>query len=127
METNIYIHCFPQVHDDIFSPLSIQGGGVNPPHGQTFFATLKAPQLPKFPQYFQVKTPMLQWIILNLHGNFLAFYNHLVSQVRDLMRPSNFWKYVSLTNKVYLWNHSIFDDICKNLFLVCNLHNNHFT
>ena len=71
--------------------------------------------------------PMLQWLILNLLGNFLAFYNHLVSQVRDLMRPWNSWKYVSLTNKVYLWNHSIFDDICKNLFLVCNLHNNHFT
>ena len=31
----------------------------------------------------------------------------LVSQVRD-MRPWNFWKYVSLTKKVYWWNHSHF-------------------
>ena len=47
---------------------------------------------------------MLQWLILNcnqtLQVNFLAFYNNLVSQVRDLMRPWNFWKYFSLTNEV---------------------------
>ena len=53
---------------------------------------------------------MLQWLILNcnqtLQVNFLAFYNNLVSQVRDLMRPWNFWKYFSLTNEVYWWNRS---------------------
>ena len=55
---------------------------------------------------------MLQWLILNcnqtLQVNFLAFYNNLVSQVRDLMRPWNLSKYISLTNKVYWWNHSHF-------------------
>ena len=55
---------------------------------------------------------MLQWLILScnqtLHVSFLACYNNLVSQVRDLMRPWNFWKYFSLTNEVYWWNHSHF-------------------
>ena len=55
---------------------------------------------------------MLQWLILNcnqtLQVNFLAYYNNLVSQVRDLMRPWNFWKYFSLTNEVYWWNRSHF-------------------
>ena len=56
--------------------------------------------------------PMLQWLILNcsqtLQVNFLAYYNNLVSQVRDLMRPWNFWKYFSLTKEVYGWNRSHF-------------------
>ena len=57
--------------------------------------------------------PMLQWLILNcnqtLQAGFLAFYNNLVSHVRDLIRPWNFWKYVSLTFiEVYWWNHSHF-------------------
>ena len=55
---------------------------------------------------------MLQWLILScnqtLQVSFLACYNNLVSQVRDLMRPWNFWKYFSLTNEVYWWNHSHF-------------------
>ena len=55
---------------------------------------------------------MLQWLILNCHRtlqvNFLAYYNGLVSQVRDLMRPWNFWKYFSLTNRIYWWNRSHF-------------------
>ena len=54
--------------------------------------------------------PMCQWLILNcnqtLQANFLAFYNNLVSQFRDLLRPWNFLKYVYLTNEVYWWNHS---------------------
>ena len=56
--------------------------------------------------------PMLQWLILNcnqtLQVNFLAYYNNLVSQVRDLMRPWNFWKYFSLTHEVCWWNRSRF-------------------
>ena len=56
--------------------------------------------------------PMLQWLILNcnqtLQVNFLAFYNNLVYQVIDLIRPWNFWKYVSSRNEVYWWNHSHF-------------------
>ena len=56
--------------------------------------------------------PMLQWLILNcnqtLQVNFLAYYNNLVSQVRDLMRPWNFWNYFSLTNEVCWWNRSHF-------------------
>ena len=55
---------------------------------------------------------MLQWLILNcnqtLQVNFLAYYNNLVSQVRDLMRPWNFWKYFFWTNEVYWWNRSHF-------------------
>ena len=55
---------------------------------------------------------MLHWLILNcnqiLQVNFLVYYNNLVSQVRDLMRPWNFRKYFSLTNKVYWWNRSHF-------------------
>ena len=54
---------------------------------------------------------MLRWLILNsnqtLQVNFLAYYNNLVSQVRDL-RPWNFWKYFSVTNEVYWWNRSHF-------------------
>ena len=56
--------------------------------------------------------PMLQWLISNcnqtVQADFLAFYNNLVSRVRDLVRPWNFWKYVALTNEVYWWNHSHF-------------------
>ena len=55
---------------------------------------------------------MLQWPILNcnqtLQFNFLAYCNNFVSQVRDLMRPWNFWKYFPLTNEVYWWNRSHF-------------------
>ena len=32
------------MYDDTFNPLGIQGGGVHPPHEQTFFVTSKAPQ-----------------------------------------------------------------------------------
>ena len=50
---------------------------------------------------------MLQWLILNcnqtLQVNFLAYYDNLVSQVRDLMGPWTFWRYFSLTNEVYWW------------------------
>ena len=56
--------------------------------------------------------PMLQLLILNcnqtLQVNFLAYYNTLLSQVRDLMRPWNFWKYFSLANEIYWWNCSHF-------------------
>ena len=51
---------------------------------------------------------MLQWLILNCHRtlqvNFHAYYNNLVSQVRDLMTSWSFLKYFSLTNDVYWWN-----------------------
>ena len=32
------------MYDDTFNPLGIQGGGVHPPHEQTFFVTSKPPQ-----------------------------------------------------------------------------------
>ena len=32
------------MYDDIFNPLGIQGGGVHPPHEQTFFVTSKTSQ-----------------------------------------------------------------------------------
>ena len=55
---------------------------------------------------------MLQWLFLSynltLRVNFLAYYNNLASQVRDLMRPWNFWKYFSLTHEVCWWNRSRF-------------------
>ena len=55
---------------------------------------------------------MLQWLLLNCNQtwqvNFLANYNNLVSQVRGLMRPWNFWKYFSLRNEIYWWNRSHF-------------------
>ena len=48
----------------------------------------------------------LQWLILNcnqtLQANFLAFWNNLVSQVRDLIRPWNFWKHHLLDKQSWL-------------------------
>ena len=38
------MHCFPQMYDDTFNPLGIQGGGVHPPHEQTFFVSSTPPQ-----------------------------------------------------------------------------------
>ena len=107
------------MYDDNFNPLGIQGGGVHPPHEWTFFCNFETAPVNKVSLIFssQNHTPlwllsMLQWLILNcnqtLQVNFLAYYNNLVSQVRDLMRPWNFWKYFSLTNEVYWWNRSHF-------------------
>ena len=78
----------------------MQGGGAHPPHEETFFVTSKPPSEQGFLNIFKAKphTPlapaMLQWLILNINQTlqaiFLLFYNHLVSQVRDLMGPWNF-------------------------------------
>ena len=99
--------------------MGIQGGVVRPPHEQTFFCNFETAPVNKVSLIFSSQNhtplwplPMLQWLILNcnqtLQVNFLAYYNNLVSQVRDLMRPWNFWKYFSLTNEVYWWNRSHF-------------------
>ena len=44
------------MYDDILNPLGMQGGGVHPPHEQTFLVTSKPPQWTKSPKHFQVKT-----------------------------------------------------------------------
>ena len=100
--------------------MGIQGGVVHPPNERTFFCNFEtAPVNKVFCLIFSSQNhtplyllPMLQCLILNcnltLQVNFLAYYNNLVSQVRDLMRPWNFWKYFSLTNEVYWWNRSHF-------------------
>ena len=43
--------------------------------------------------------PMTHFELQSLQANFLAFHNNLVSHVRELIGPWNFWKYVSLTKK----------------------------
>ena len=40
---NKHLHSFPQVHDDTFNPLGIQGGGVHPLFELTFLKLQKPP------------------------------------------------------------------------------------
>ena len=60
----------------------------------------------------QNHTPLqlLPWIVIRLCRP-IFWHNNLVSQVRNLIRPWNFWNYVSLTNEVIDEIISIFVDI----------------
>ena len=70
-------------------------------HEWNFFVTLEPAQWTNFLRNILQSKPhtplasaLFQWLILNcdqtLQANFLAFWNNLVSQVRDMIRPWNF-------------------------------------